>query len=337
MKISLLVFLLWSLAFSELTECLQHHQKVKRHQKQVAYHPRYDTVRVPFHVNETQGSVTEQVFLAYQWDAISHNKSLAVNFTIIATDFLTLSAGRCGHKLFETLALIKNSTYIWHQEWAESLNAGIDYICDSYNNFEINFTISCKTGCNGTIYFSMIPFEIETERKMRVQETKGIIEYKTPGNNIPQVVPMEIGPSIESAFVSPQVRVQLNVKYSTDYIAGFGKCGLIYFGFKGFPGHKKYVFDWEETRLMRMAKATQCPENLSDSLDFIMVSKNPGNGTFRYQILRVTDEMQNHPMSFFSLVELSTNERRQMESESKVGVVVNLTLTPIIVLVLIIL
>lgn len=130
-------------------------------------------------------------------------------------------------------------------------------------------------------------------------------------------VSSDIGLVIEAAFMNPSVRVEIEVEYSTPYTMVIGKCGLTMLRLEGNGELKKHNFGWDETKLLRLVKATQCPGDNSDTIDYVMSSEKAGSGTLKFSMMRHQSKMDRHPANMFDTMELARGVPKHHPSDEK--------------------
>ncbi|CAI2356094.1 unnamed protein product [Caenorhabditis sp. 36 PRJEB53466] len=285
--------------------------------------PPYELMKVPYQLNQT-GNAIEQVFLEYQCHTVQYDENVSINMTVVSSDFISFSADKCGKRIFETTEDIKNATYILSKEWVETILTGIANQCTLMTEYAVNFTIGCTGPCNGTIFFDIIPNEVEEPESFEARSNprEGIIPIRTVGGSVPTIVSSDIGFVIEAVFMNARLRIELDVEYTTNYTLAIGKCGMEMLRIQGDGTRKKHVLGWEEIKLLRIVKSTQCAESMSDTIDYIMTSEKSGNGSIAFLMARSHKKLEHHPGNEFESMELARGfpkHKKPKADESKAG------------------
>uniref|UniRef100_A0A1I7URL6 ZP domain-containing protein n=1 Tax=Caenorhabditis tropicalis TaxID=1561998 RepID=A0A1I7URL6_9PELO len=267
----------------------------------------YHTLEVPFEViNGTE--TTEEVFLEFYCHTVTYTKELAIKMRVEADTDLSFAADKCGKRLFETSTDIQNATYYFNREWVQTMLTGIRKTCTVQNEYSINFTMACSESCKGTIYFSFI--ELKQEELIGIADKtnpmEGTIPFRTAGDGEPTTISSDIGNIIDAVYMNSRLRFVLHMQYSTAFTLEIGKCGLVVMRLEGTDRMFSYNFIWEESKLLRMAKATQCPDNYQlDVIDYTMTSEVAGSGAVTFLMTRTKKKMENHPENEYGLMELA--------------------------------
>ncbi|EFP12917.1 hypothetical protein CRE_05991 [Caenorhabditis remanei] len=297
----------------------------------------YHTLTVPFGT-ENGGQTTEQVFMEFHCHTVLYDRNMAMKITLNSSEEVFMAMDKCGMRIFETTEDTDNATFILGKEWVETMLTGIDKTCDVINEYAANFTFDCKGPCNGTITFSLLeinPDDLKANYEKSNSATEAI-PFETLAEEVPAIANAEMGVLIEAVFLNPSLRLEFDIEYSTNYIMTLRKCNLEFLKLTGDGNPKKHVLTWEEIKLIRMVKLTECPENRQDTVKLAMTSVHPGYGTVTFSMTRNKVNLLHHPANDYTSMILARgvpkhNSTRKAVPKTKMSNTVGILLVPLVI------